>query len=82
MPQSPASDQSDVSADYASSLWNTGGSWLIGSHWRPRTKKALIQQSQSFERQPGAQARLMNNLHFLGKTSLSTLGEVALLSSM
>lgn len=59
MPESLASDQPEVSADYDSSLWDIDGSWLIGSHWKPlRAKKALV-QSQSFERQPGAQSRLL-----------------------
>lgn len=40
-------------------------------------RKQLV-QSQRFERQPRAQARLIDKVHFLLETSLSRLGEAAL----
>ena len=38
-----------------------------------------VGQSQNFERQQGAQARLIDKVHLLHKTSLSRMEEVAVL---
>ena len=47
-----------------------------------KNKKKWLRQSYKFEKQPRAKAELIYEIHLLHKTTLSRVGEVAVLSNM
>lgn len=64
-----------------SSLGHFGhGSWHTFNYREPLEQRWELTQSQKFERQPGAWARLIDEVHLLRDTSPSRSEEVAVLS--
>lgn len=70
-----------LGAERALPLWDTDRSRHTLNYWELLKQRMQLGQSERFERQPRAAARLIDKGHALNKITPSIVGEVAVLSN-